>query len=284
MVTYSSTQWTIQEGFRVLFATCLFIIGLLMSGCNDSSESANMEKKNIVFLISKDPNNYEADRTIPAFAAQLKDNFPVTTHVLEGNGPRSAYQFPDLSILQEADLLVVFCRRLALPDQQMEQIKDYIHSGNPVMGIRTANHAFSVRNDSIAEGFTDWWDFVPQVLGSMNEGYGPVEPGTTISVVSSAATHPILQGIEETYWHSVGNVYKVGESLDPAATVLLRGIVEEEGLDEPVAWIYKNEFGGQVFYSSVGHPADFENKDNIKILNQAVAWLIQQSNKPNQTR
>ncbi len=273
-----------QADIRAVLLVPVLLMCVLFSGCNSSTESNAMEKKNIVFLISKDPDNYEADRTIPAFADQLEDNYPIVTHILQGTGPRTAYKFPDLSVLQEADLLVVFCRRLALADHQMEQIKNYIHSGNPVMGIRTANHAFSVRNDSIPDGYTDWWDFVPQVLGSMNEGYGPVEPGTTISVVSSAATHPILQGIEETYWHSVGNVYKVGESLDPAATVLLRGIVEEAGLDEPVAWIYKNEFGGQVFYSSVGHPADFENKDNIKILNQAVAWLIQQSNKPNQTR
>ena len=273
-----------QADIRAVLLVPVLLMCVLFSGCNSSTESNAMEKKNIVFLISKAPDNYEADRTIPAFADQLEDNYPIVTHILQGTGPRTAYKFPDLSVLQEADLLVVFCRRLALADHQMEQIKNYIHSGNPVMGIRTANHAFSVRNDSIPDGYTDWWDFVPQVLGSMNEGYGPVEPGTTISVVSSAATHPILQGIEETYWHSVGNVYKVGESLDPAATVLLRGIVEEAGLDEPVAWIYKNEFGGQVFYSSVGHPADFENKDNIKILNQAVAWLIQQSNKPNQTR
>lgn len=273
-----------QADIRAVLLVPVLLMCVLFSGCNSSTESNAMEKKNIVFLISKDPDNYEADRTIPAFADQLEDNYPIVTHILQGTGPRTAYKFPDLSVLQEADLLVVFCRRLALADHQMEQIKNYIHSGNPVMGIRTANHAFSVRNDSIPDGYTDWWDFVPQVLGSMNEGYGPVEPGTTISVVSSAVTHPILQGIEETYWHSVGNVYKVGESLDPAATVLLRGIVEEAGLDEPVAWIYKNEFGGQVFYSSVGHPADFENKDNIKILNQAVAWLIQQSNKPNQTR
>lgn len=235
------------------------------------------EPAEIVFLISEDPNNYEAHRTIPQFARQLEDNFDFNTHVLLGEGPLEAYQFPDLSILEKADLLVIFCRRLALPDGQMQQIKDYIHQGRPVMGIRTANHAFSVREDSIPAGYVDWWEFVPDVLGSTNEGYGPVEPGTTISVVSSSANHPILQGIEETYWHSIGNVYKVG-NMDEKATVLLRGLVEEEGLDEPVTWIRENPYGGQVFYSSVGHPDDFENKDNIKILNQAIAWLIQHSN------
>lgn len=259
-------------------AIFMVLVAFLFLGCNPGNEDeSTKESPSIVFLISEDPNNYEAHRTIPQFARQLEDNFHFTTHVMLGEGPQHAYQFPDLSILDEADLLVVFCRRLALPDAQMQQIKGYVEEGRPVMGIRTANHAFSVLNDTIPAGYSDWWEFVPDVLGSTNEGYGPVEPGTTISVVSSTASHPILQGIEETYWHSIGNVYKVG-NLDEQATVLIRGLVEEEGLDEPVTWIRENSYGGQVFYSSVGHPDDFENKDNIKILNQAIAWLIQHSN------
>lgn len=273
IIYYKDKLWK-GRAYLVVF---MCIWGLI-AGCNGSDQDRELNTKEVVFLISKDPDNYEADRTIPIFAQQLEDNFQFRTHVLLGEGPREAYKFPDLSILNDADLLVVFCRRLALPEAQMQQIKQYIEQGNPVMGIRTANHAFSVRADSITEGYTDWWEFVPYVLGSTNEGYGPVEPGTSISVVSSQASHPILQGIEETYWHTIGNVYKIGESLDENATVLLRGSVEGANLDEPVAWIWENRFGGQVFYSSLGHPADFENRDNIKILNQAIAWLTYNSN------
>ena len=211
------------------------------------------------------------------FARQLEENFNFKTHILQSQGPRLSSQFPNLSDLDTADLLVVFCRRLALPDDQMNRIKKFIEDGNPVMGIRTANHAFSIRADTIPEGYVDWWEFVPEVLGCKNEGYGPVEPGTDISVVSAQATHPILQGIEETYWHTIGNLYKV-TLVDQDATVLLRGQVESAGLEEPVAWIRENNFGGQVFYNSAGHPADFENKDNIKIMNQAIAWLTTDKN------
>lgn len=267
---------SVCRSFRILIA--IAAVATFWSCNSENGQKKQGDMDDVVFLISEDPNNYEAHLTIPEFASQLENNFPIKAHVLLGDGPQNAYQFPDLGILEEAELLVVFCRRLALPEDQMQAIKNYIERGKPVMGIRTANHAFSVREDSIPSGYTDWWEFVPEVLGSTNEGYGPVEPGTTISVVSSAATHPILHGIEETYWHSIGNVYKVGESLDDKATVLLRGEVQEEGLDEPVAWIRENQYGGQVFYSSVGHPEDFKNKDNIKILNQAIAWLIQHSN------
>lgn len=267
---------------RILYfpGTLFLFLGIiiLMVSCNNSHDKREVKSKNIVFLISKDPDNYEADRTIPLFAKQLEDNFNFKTQVLLGEGVRTAYEFPDLSILEEADLLVVFCRRLALSDKQMNQIKHFIESGKPVMGIRTANHSFSLLNDSPAEGFSDWPEFVPEVLGCENRGYGPVEPGTNISVVSSQASHPILQGIDESYWHTIGNVYKVAPLLDKNATILLRGTVESEGLDEPVAWIRKNRYGGKVFYSSLGHPADFENADNIKILNQATAWLTHNFN------
>lgn len=255
----------------------IFTITMLVTGCNTSEGDKEPNTKDVVFLISKDPDNYEADRTIPGFADQLEDKYNFDVQVLLGEGPRNAYEFPDLSILENADLLVVFCRRLALPEKQMEQIKKYIEKGKPVMGIRTANHAFSVRGDSIPAGYTDWEDFVPIVLGCENRGYGPVEPGTDISVVSSQANHTILQGIDESYWHTIGNVYKVAPLLDDRATILLRGNVKSEGLDEPVAWIRENTFGGKVFYSSLGHPTDFENPDNIKILNQAIAWLTHNS-------
>lgn len=261
---------------RTLFLFSSIII--LMVSCTNAGHNREDNSKNIVFLISKDPNNYEADRTIPLFAKQLETNFNFETHVLLGGGDRTAYKFPDLSLLEEADLLVVFCRRLALSDSQMNQIKQFIEQGKSVLGIRTANHAFTLQNENPAEGFTDWPKFVAEVLGCENRGYGPVDPGTNISVESSQASHPILQGIDETYWHTIGNVYKVAPLLDGNATILLRGNVEEEGLDEPVAWIRKNRYGGKVFYSSLGHPADFENADNIKILNQAVAWLTHEFN------
>lgn len=275
-MTFSNHRVLNIQKHQFVFPLVLFgVIWALTGSCKGPDRSDESNVRDIVFLITDDPDNYEADKTIPVFARQLEDNFQFTTHVLMGEGPREAYRFPDLSILREADLLVIFCRRLALPEAQMKQIKHYIEQGKPVMGIRTANHAFSVRGDTIPPGYTDWWDFVPDVLGSSNEGYGPVEPGTNISVVSSQASHPILQGIEESYWHSIGNVYKVGNSLDDDAKVLLRGTVESEDLDEPVAWLWENQYGGQVFYSSVGHPADFENSDNVKILNQAIAWLTQ---------
>ncbi|MBK8503501.1 MAG: ThuA domain-containing protein [Saprospiraceae bacterium] len=232
--------------------------------------------KNVVFLVSEDVNNYEADRTIPLFAQQLEKNFNFKAHVLLGEGPRSAYEFPDLSILKEADLVVVFCRRLALPESQMASIKEYIQNGNPVLGIRTANHAFSDRTDSIEVGYVDWWGFVPEVLGCENRGYGAEELGADIRMVPDQANHPILKGIQKMNWHTIGSLYRVVPTLDTTATILLTGSVEQ--YEEPVAWTRETNNGGEVFYTSLGHPMDFENPDFINMVNQAITWLTRDNN------
>jgi type 1 glutamine amidotransferase len=214
-------------------------------------------KKNaphVVFLISEDPDNYEAHKTIPAFAASLRDenNFDVT--VLLGKGAREAYRFPNLEVLGRADLLVIFCRRLALPHDQMKIIKDYLKAGKPVVGLRTANHAFSVR-DEVQPGFEDWWDFVPEILGCENKGYGPVAPGTDVAIVNPARNHPVLKGIKPAQWHSNGNVYLVAPLLDKDAKILLTGTAENK--TEPIAWTRITEDNSRVFYTSLGYPDDF---------------------------
>src|SRR5690606_3806394 len=119
------------------------------------------KKPHIVFLISEDPHNYEAHLTVPKFADLLKKkNFEVT--VIKGSGELNAFSFGGLEVLDKADLLVIFSRRTALPHEQMNRIKNYLKKGKPLIGIRTANHAFSV-NGPIAKGYEAWPEFVPDI-------------------------------------------------------------------------------------------------------------------------
>ena len=43
--------------------------------------------------------------------------------------------------------MVIFTRFLNLPDDQMQHIVDYLASGKPVIGLRTATHAFNIPKD-----------------------------------------------------------------------------------------------------------------------------------------
>ena len=56
---------------------------------------------------------------------------------------RTVNNIPGLEALKTADLMVIFTRFLNLPDEQMQHIADYLARGGPVVGLRTATHAFN---------------------------------------------------------------------------------------------------------------------------------------------
>jgi hypothetical protein len=238
------------------------------------SEGEKAESPHILFLISEDPHNYEAHKTIPRFAEMLNREHDFETTVLLGEGDLTSFHFPGLTeAISAADLLVIFFRRIALPAEQLEAIRQFLDSGNPLVGIRTANHAFSVRESdgTVPEGYMDWWGFVSDILGCENQGYGPVELGTRVNVISELEDHPILEG-QRTQWHSTGNVYH-NQLLDEKATVLMTGTVEDQV--EPVAWTrYSGE--SRVFYTSLGHPADFGVSYYRTLLVNGIKWGLGQ--------
>ena len=239
-----------------------------------SLEETVVKRPIIVFLVTEDSNNYEAHKTIPAFAQNLQMNHGYDTRVFVGKGPHGACEFEGMEVLDHADLLVVFCRRIALPYQQMNKIKMYLKKGKPLIGIRTANHAFTVMEE-IQNGYVDWPEFVPLVLGCLNRGYGPVQPGTRVSVNRHQKDHPLLQDIPLLGWHSNGNVYKVKPLLDRHAKVYLTG--EVNGESEPIAWTRR--FGkSKVFYTSLGHPSDFKSRQFNTLLVQAIQWALETGN------
>lgn len=231
---------------------------------------STVRKPLIVFLVSEDSLNYEAHKTIPVFAKRLGEEMKCNTAVLIGAGPRGAYTFPNFDTMDKADLVVVFARRLALPHDQMSKLKNYFRAGKPLVGIRTANHAFTAW-DPVKEGFEDWPEFVPSFLGCQNRGYGPVEPGVDLFMAAGAANHPVAKGLP-AQWHSQANVYKVAPLLADDITVILRGKVNE--LDEPVAWVRKAG-SSKVFYTSLGHPTDFKTPQFIRLLFNGIKWALE---------
>lgn len=229
-----------------------------------------MKKAKIVFLITKDPDNYEADKTIPRFAEILRKEHGYDVTVLLGSGDRGSYSYPNMEAVSKADLLVVFARRIALPHKQMNIIKSYLAKGKPLIGIRTANHAFTAR-DKIGEGFGDWPEFVADILGCENRGYGPVGPGIDVSVVPEMANDPIVSNIKPSEWHSEGNIYLVAPLLDKKAKVLLTG--KSNDITQPIAWT-RTAGKSKVFYTSLGYPADFDMLEFKTLLLNAIKWAL----------
>jgi len=241
----------------------------LMQQIKQKAEST-AKKPRIVFLITKDTNNYEAHNTVPRFAETLTQEHGYEVIVLLGKGDHGSYRYPSLEALSEADLLVVFARRIALPQEQMNAIKTYLSKGKPLIGIRTANHAFSV-NGKVEDGFEDWPAFVADFLGCENRGYGPDKLGFDVTLVPEAANHPIVRGLQIKKWHSQGGIYKVAPLLDKEATVLLIGKVND--LVEPIAWT-RTAGKSRVFYISIGYPDDFQTPHFITLLTNGIKWAM----------
>ncbi|MEX0882776.1 MAG: BNR-4 repeat-containing protein [Cyclobacteriaceae bacterium] len=225
--------------------------------------------KKILFLTSKDSNNYEAHWTIPAFAAKLMKESGHQTQVIIGEGERQAFHLPGLEAIKDADLVVTFLRRVALSNQQMDLIQQHLKSGKPLVGIRTANHAFSVMDQNIPAGFEDWWEFVPEILGHENQGYGPSTEETKVILKSNSKQ--LLKNIPEDPWFSNGNIYLIHPTLDKKSKVWLEG--QSAGYVEPIAWTRKAN-KSKIFYTSLGYPTDFQHPNFLRLLNNAINWSL----------
>jgi hypothetical protein len=234
------------------------------------------EKGHVVFLISEDPDNYEATTTVPVFAEKLRTEQGFKVTVIVGEGPRTAFHFPGLDVLSDADLLVVFCRRLALTNEQLTVIRNYLKAAKPVVGIRTANHAFSVR-EKVADGYEAWPEFVSDILGCENRGYGPEPLGTKVAIVPAAKKHPIVKGVVPLQWQGDGSTYLVAPLLDKKATVLFTGSVQDKV--EPVAWTRYTSDKSRVFYTSLGYPTDFDRPQFVELLVNGIYWAMDLKNK-----
>ena len=226
----------------------------------------------IVFLVSstEDRNSYESGRTIPPFAEMLKKDHGYQTTVLTATMPESKSQFAGIEAVAKADLLVIFCRRLGLPPEQLMTIKNHINAGKPVVAIKTANHGFAVRGEFVP-GYFPWYEFVADVLGAENRGYAGGSAGTAVKVV--ARDHPIVRGLPPN-WQSGNNVYLTAPLLDRRATVLLEAPVEGRGI-EPIAWV-RMAGESRVFYTCMGHPTDFDDPQphfRTMLLN-GIRWAL----------
>lgn len=211
---------------------------------------------------------YETWETVPKFMeSQLGADFRFT-YIHADDGVNA---LPGIEALSGADLLFVSVRRRALPEAQMAILKHYVASGRPVIGIRTASHAFSLRGEEPPEGLATWESFDPEIFGGHYTNHTGNEVPTFASLVDSESKHPILSGVPSTEFATGGSLYRVSP-LEKGTEVLLVGRAGEDKTPEPVAWTHRSPSGGRVFYTSLGHKKDFEDPAFTRMLRNAVYW------------
>jgi nicotinamidase-related amidase/type 1 glutamine amidotransferase len=211
---------------------------------------------------------YETERTLPEFALRhLGKDFRVS-FVFAGRDPNA---LPGLEVLDDADVALVSVRRRPLPAEQMEVVRRYVASGKPLVGLRTASHAFALREgEKRPEGTAEWPGFDREVLGCNYAMHHAKGLKTTVTVAAGAQKHPILAGVKGEFT-SVGALYK-SQPLAEGATPLLTGQAEGVPVGEPVAWTWTRKGGGRVFYTSLGHPDDFKDESFTALLRNGILW------------
>lgn len=179
-----------------------------------------------IVLVSGDE-EYRSEEALPQLGKILATQHGFDCTVLFAIDPQTGFvnpnnrqSIPGLDALKSAELMIVFLRRRDLPGEQLQLVEDYIKAGKPVLGIRTATHAFLTPPDSKWDYFSDTyagdkkeWEggFGRVVLGErwVNHHGNHKHESTRGIFAPGVAEHPILRGIKDgEIWGST-DVYAV---------------------------------------------------------------------------
>lgn len=274
--------------------------------------------KHVVFVTGDD--EYFSEDGMPMLARILAERhgfkctvlFAInkTTGVIDTN---TKDNIPGLEALEKADLMVIFTRFRALPDDQMKRILDYCESGRPIIGLRTATHAFNFGKEESAYKKYTWTSKDPDggfgrlILGeTWINHYGQHGKQSTRGLIAPGAKdNPIVRGIADGDIWGTTDVYQVRMPFPPENTPIILGQVLK-GMDPkdppaepvtdaksgkvtdknnpmlPVAWIrsYKGASGkeSRVFTTTMGGQmsghSDLESEGLRRLLVNAVYWCV----------
>ncbi len=228
-------------------------------------------RPHLVIVIGED--EYDMARTLPQFADHELAPRGIRTTIIHASAD-DQNDFPGLEALASADALLVGVRRRTPKAEQLELIRRFVAEGKPVIGIRTASHAFSLRdNQPSPAGCAAWPEFDAEVLGGHYTGHHDNNLGPTIWTLPAAKDSPILRGVPTGEFVSPSSLYKTSP-LAASATPLMMGRVAGEKLEEPVTWTNTTRHGGRVFYTSLGGPEDFALPQFRQLLTGGVFWSL----------
>jgi type 1 glutamine amidotransferase len=256
-----------------------------------------------IVLVSGDE-EYRSEEALPQLGKILAKHHGFKCTVLFAIDPKTGEinpnvtnNIPGLEQLKSADLMIIATRFRNLPEEQMKHIVDYVDAGKPIVGMRTATHAFNgmkgqyakYNNGSNEKGYEG--GFGRQILGERwVSHHGGHNTQSTRGILNKAeAKHPILRGIKDGDIWGPTDVY--GASPLPPSTVLVFGQVlvgmkaddaplagKKNDPMMPVAWTrsYDSATGkvARVFTTTMGAAEDLTSEGTRRMLVNAAYWAL----------
>ena len=200
-----------------------------------------------IVLVSGDE-EYRSEEGLPQLAKILARHHGFKCTVLFAIDPATGLinpnvrqNIPGLPTLRDADLMIIFTRRRELPDDQMKHIDDYLKAGKPVIGLRTATHAFVLPPES------KWYHYSDEYSGDQSEwegGFGRLVLGEKWinhhgehkhesargRIAPGAANHAIVRGIKDGDIWGPTDVYGVRLPLPGDSQPIVSGqVIKRKG-------------------------------------------------------
>ncbi len=247
-----------------------------------------------IVLISGDE-EYRTEESMPMLGKILSQHHGFDCTVLFALDPSGSYidsnngaGLRGLESLGTADLMIIGTRFRTPSEEEAKHITDFLNAGKPVIGIRTATHAF---NGKGSFGGIGYGEFGRKVLGEQwinHHGRHKVE-GARGVIEEANAKHPILNSVKDIFAPS--DVYGV-VNLTEKDTILMRAAVTETldpaskavegGKNDPMmpfAWLHtyttpdgKGE--GTSFCTTGGASVDLVSDDLRRIIVNAACHLV----------
>ncbi len=251
---------------RAPFVPAWMILLLVLSTTSPLALAAG-PKPHIVMLVAE--REYETDRSLREFAnSHLANDFRTTFVVADDNDKNL---FVGIDAVNDADLLLVSVRRRTPSKDQLDVVRRYVAAGKPVIGIRTASHAFCLRKQAPPQGRAGWPEWDEEVFGGhYSNHHGNLLKATVTLRRDSADAAKLLRGIHAGSFVAGGSLYVVSP-LAKSAVVCMDGKVQGKS-SEPIAWTFRREGGGKSFYTSLGHVDDFHGEVLPQLLINAISW------------
>ena len=156
-----------------------FILCLALLACASFVDAAPIK----IHFISG-AREYKSEASLKEFIPWLEKSYGVKCTVSWGYD--GIKELPNLAPLKEADVLFVFARRMKLGEDQMTLIRAHWEAGKPVVGVRTASHAFQ-----------NWLSFDEKVLGGNYKMHWKHGPKAKVRFEPKSVNHPLVEGVME---------------------------------------------------------------------------------------